>query len=138
MTTTSDLEKPVFELRLVNDHVLKMEGLFKSLPEETKPLFLQLTRLLPPLLFGETSEEKLLFVRIFVVLRSHLSPENMQLLIRAATQANDTLFMATAAAAPPPSTPSGEFSSRVQQWKQQPSGSLRQWADVFEAATKSE
>jgi len=114
------MSSPLFELRIVHDHIYKMESLYAGLDdEEDRVWFLRLTKALPPVIYGETSEEKLLFVRVFVVLRAKL--DSLPTLCAAAEKATDTMGFAT--------------HTTMQQgwldpWRER--AVLRKWADLFE------
>lgn len=112
---------PTFELRIVHDHLYKMNGLFdkrRGVVHEV-PKFLKFTSLLPPVIYGERSEEKLLFVRVYVILSK---AEDLEPLIDAAEQVNATMGFDGA---------SRSFGSAgwLEPWND---GSLRKWGDMFE------
>jgi hypothetical protein len=114
------MESPLFELRILHDHVYKMESLYEGLgTEELKACFLRFCKALPPVIYGETSEEKLLFVRVYVVLRAKL--DCLTALCAAAENATSTMG----------------FGGRVvlqagwlEPWREP--AVLRKWAEIFE------
>lgn len=120
---------PVFELRIVHDHLYKMSSLFEGLKgggageEEFLRLsqeeFLRLTSRLPPVIYGERSEEKLLFVRVYVLLKDRKSAAELRRLTLAAEGVNATMGIGR------PLFRRGWLDP----WKD---GSLRKWADMFE------
>lgn len=126
----SVIESPVFELRIVHDHLYKMSSLFEGLKgggageeEELSRLsqeeFLRLTSRLPPVIYGERSEEKLLFVRVYVLLKERNSAAELRRLTLAAEGVNATMGISR------PLFRRGWLDP----WKD---GSLRKWADMFE------
>lgn len=121
-----ELERPVFELRVTNDHVLKLEALYKSLPASLQPTFLEISQALPSVIMSCSSEEKLLFVRVYILLRQATDDSGLQRLKRAVLQANGTISAPTSA----------PLCEKVIFWQ---SADLRAWADAFEAVlTKGE
>lgn len=124
--TQTSIERPVFELRVVNDHVLKIEALYKSLTPDLQPAFLDISQALPPVLFSCSSEEKLLFVRTYILLRQATDEPHLGRFMRAVSRANASI------SAPAPARPgSGSWNDRMAFWQ---SANLREWADSFEAA----
>jgi len=114
-----DVSKPVFEMRIFHDHLYKMNDLYESLSPEVKSDFLGLTRALPPIIFGERSEEKLLFVRVYVILRKGTT--SIAELRSKAESVNATMGICR------PAFTHGWLDP----WNE--SLALRKWADLFEA-----
>jgi hypothetical protein len=112
-------EAPLFELRILHDHVYKMESLYKGLgTEELKACFFRLCKALPPVIYGETSEEKLLFVRVFVVLRARL--DSFPHVCEAAEKATKAIGFGPQVMQP----------GWLEPWREP--AVLRKWADIFE------
>jgi hypothetical protein len=117
-------EPATFELRIVHDHLYKMSSLFEGLKGVAgasllQEEFLRLTSRLPPVIYGERSEEKLLFVRVYVLLKDRKSVAELHSLTLAAEDVNATMGISR------PLFQRGWLDP----WKD---GSLRKWADMFE------
>lgn len=120
----ANIGSPVFELRIVHDHLYKMSSLFEGLDgvggsSSLREEFLRLTSRLPPVIYGERSEEKLLFVRVYVLLKDRKSAAELRRLTLAAEGVNATMGISR------PLFRRGWLDP----WKD---GSLRKWADMFE------
>ncbi len=113
-----DLSKPMFELRIFHDHLYKMNDLYEGLSPDLRPCFLGLTRALPPVIFGERSEEKLLFVRVYVKIREG---RDLRQLRSKAEEVNATMGISR------PAFTHGWLDP----WNE--TLALRKWADLFEA-----
>lgn len=81
-----EIERPRFELRLVNAHVLEWKTYYERLPDEiARTRFLKLTAVCPPVLLGDSDEQRSIF-KAFEAARKVHGDEKMRTTVMSANR----------------------------------------------------